>query len=650
MSRIGVFVCHCGKNIARTVDTQEVAATLLKHPGVVHTAEYDYLCSDPGQRMIRDAIQKHRLNGIVVAACSPAMHEPTFRRVAREAGMNPYLCEVANIREQCSWVHEDRKAATSKAIRIGRTIIEKVRQNQPLEPIQVGHAESCLVIGGGVAGIQAALDVADSGYEVYLVERRPSIGGHMAQLSETFPTLDCSQCILTPKMVEASRHPNIHLLTYSEVVNVSGFVGNFKVRVRKNPTYVDPDICNLCGDCAQVCPRSVPNEFERGMATRKAIYIPFQQAIPSSFTLDENTCLGLRPLRCDECYRVCEPKAINYDMHPEYLELNIGAIIVATGYELYPITSLPEYGGGTLPDVIDSLQFERMLSASGPTGGVVRRPSNGEIPKQVIFIQCAGSRDPENHNAHCSKICCMYTAKQALLYRHAVPDGQATVFYIDIRAGGKGYEEFTQRAMESERILYLRGKVARVYQEQDHLVVWGVDTLSGQRMELEADLVVLALSMDPDPSTQAITQTLKISCGKSGFLKEAHPKLRPVESLTAGIFVAGAGQAPKDIPESVAQASGAAAKAISLLTQEHLTHSPEIVQIYDAMCGGCGICIGMCPYEALSVNGGGVAEVNPVLCEGCGTCVSACPTGAAQLINMTDQQFIQMIEVALQDG
>jgi len=386
------------------------------------------------------------------------------------------------------------------------------------------------------------------------------------------------------------------------------------------------------------------------MATRKAIYIPFQQAIPSSFTLDENTCLGLRPLRCDECYRVCEPKAINYDMHPEYLELNIGAIIVATGYELYPITSLPEYGGGTLPDVIDSLQFERMLSASGPTGGVVRRPSNGEIPKQVIFIQCAGSRDPENHNAHCSKICCMYTAKQALLYRHAVPDGQATVFYIDIRAGGKGYEEFTQRAMESERILYLRGKVARVYQEQDHLVVWGVDTLSGQRMELEADLVVLALSMDPDPSTQAITQTLKISCGKSGFLKEAHPKLRPVESLTAGIFVAGAGQAPKDIPESVAQASGAAAKAISLLTQEHLTHSPEIVQIYDAMCGGCGICIGMCPYEALSVNGGGVAEVNPVLCEGCGTCVSACPTGAAQLINMTDQQFIQMIEVALQDG
>jgi len=650
MSRIGVFVCHCGMNIERTVDTQAVAATLSEHSGVVFTTDYNYLCADPGQRLIKDAITEHKLDGVVVAACSPAMHEPTFRRVAEEAGLNPYLCEIANIREHCSWVHQDRDRATRKAIRIVKTLVEKVRGNQPLEPLRIDHADKCLVIGGGIAGIQAALDVAESGLEVILVEKEPSIGGHMAQLSETFPTLDCSQCILTPKMVEVSRHPNVRLLTYSEVVEVTGYVGNYEVKIRKNPTYVDPDKCNLCGECVKVCPKSVGNEFERGLIERKAIYIPFEQAIPSSYTLDEEACLGLHPLRCSECAKVCEPKAIDYDMRPEYIEESVGAIIVATGYSLYPISSLGEYGGGQIPDVIDGLQFERLLSASGPTIGEVRRPSDGKIPKKVVFIQCAGSRDPERHNAYCSKICCMYTAKHALLYRHAVPDGEAVVFYIDIRAGGKGYEEFTQHAIEEERILYLRGKVSKVYRQDDRVVVWGVDTLSNRRVEIEADLVVLAISMNPHPSILALSKILKISCDADGFLKEAHPKLRPVESLTAGIFLAGAAQGPKDIPEAVSQSSGAAVKAVALLTKDKLIHSPEVVEIDEAICGGCGICVDMCPYNALAVNGAGVAEVNEVLCEGCGSCVSACPTGAAQLKNMTTQQFVEMIEVALQDG
>lgn len=648
--RIGVFVCHCGLNIERTVDTQAVTAALSEHPGVAFTTDYDYACSDPGQRSIKEAIAEHRLTGVVVAACSPAMHEPTFRRVVEEAGLNPYLCELANIREHCSWVHQDREKATGKAIRIVKTLVEKVRGNHPLEPVRIDHADKCLVIGGGITGIQAALDVAESGFEVILVEREPSIGGHMAQLSETFPTLDCSQCILTPKMVEVSRHPKIRLLTFSEVVEVSGYVGNYKVKIRKNPTYVDPDKCNLCGECEKVCPESVGSEFERGLVQRKAIYIPFRQAIPSSYTLDEETCLGLQPLRCSECAKVCEPGAIDYDMRPEYLEEEVGAIIVATGYELHPISALGEYGAGLIPDVIDGLKFERLLSASGPTGGEVRRPSDGKVPKKVVFVQCAGSRDPERHNAYCSKICCMYTAKHALLYRHAVPDGEAVVFYIDIRAGGKGYEEFTQHVMEEERILYLRGKVSKVYCEDDRLVVWGVDTLSNRRVEIEADLVVLAISIDPHPSSLALSKVLKISRGAEGFLKEAHPKLRPVESLTAGIFLAGAGQGPKDIPEAVSQGSGAAAKAVSLLATEKLIHSPEVVEIDEAVCGGCGICVDMCPYDALAVNWAGVAEVNEVLCEGCGTCVSACPAGAAQLKNMTDQQFIEMIKVALKDA
>ncbi len=647
--RIGIFVCHCGLNIKRTVDTQAITEALGEYPGVAFATDYDYMCSDPGQRLIKEAITEQRLTGIVIAACSPAMHEPTFRRAAEEAGMNPYLCEMANIREQCSWVHQDREAATKKALRIVNTIIEKVRGNHPLEPVEIDHVNKCLVIGAGIAGIQAALDVAESGFAVILVEKEPTIGGHMAQLSETFPTLDCSQCILTPKMVEVSRHPNITLLTYSEVVNVSGYVGNYTVTIRKNPTYVDPDKCNLCGDCENVCPESTESEFERGLVQRKAIYIPFRQAIPSSYTLDEETCLGLRPLRCNECAKVCDPKAIDYDMLPEIIEEEVAAIIVATGYELHPISSLGEYGAGLIPDVIDGLQFERLLSASGPTGGEVRRPSDGKIPKKVVFVQCAGSRDPEHHNAYCSKICCMYTSKHALLYRHVVPDGEAVIFYIDIRAGGKGYEEFVQHAIEEERILYLRGKVSKIYREGDHVIVWGVDTLSNRLVEIEADLVVLAISIDPHPSNPILSKVLKISCDAEGFFKEAHPKLRPVESLTAGIFLAGAGEGPKDIPEAVSQGSGAAAKAVTLLVQEKLSHSPEVVDINENICSGCGICVNMCPYAALAVNGGGVAEVNEVLCEGCGTCVSACPTGAAQLKNMTTKQLNNMIEVALRD-
>lgn len=637
-------------NIKRTVDTGAVVESLSKYHDVVHSSEYEYMCSDPGQKIVQEAIRSHRLDGVVVAACSPSMHEPTFRQASAQVGLNPYLCEMANIREQCSWVHEDRQLATRKAIQITKTMVEKVRGNRPLEPIEVGHSNKCLVIGGGISGIQAALDVAESGFDVILVEKEPSIGGHMAQLSETFPTLDCSQCILTPKMVEVSRHPRIELMTYSEVEEVSGYIGNFKVRIRKRPTYVDPDVCTLCGDCTEVCPRSVESEFEKGLVQRKAIYIPFRQAIPSSYTLDEEACLGLRPLRCNECFKVCEPKAIDYDMHPDIIEEEIGAIIVATGYELMSLTSLPEYGGGKIPDVIDGLTFERLLSASGPTGGEIRRPSDGKIPKRVVFIQCAGSRDPEIHNPWCSKICCMYTAKHSLLYKHAVPDGEVVVFYIDIRAGGKGYEEFIQGATEQERILYIRGKAGRVYQEDGHIVVWGVDTLSNKRMEVEADLVVLATSMEPHPSARQLAQVLKINCGGEGFFKEAHPKLRPIDSLTAGIFLAGSGQAPKDIPEAVSQGSGAAAKAVGLLTKEKLTHSPEIAHIDELICGGCGVCVGMCPYEAISIDEADVARVNDLLCEGCGTCVSACPTGAAQLKNMTDMQYMEMIEAALAYG
>ena len=650
--RIGVFVCHCGNNIAGTVDVEEIAEKIADYPGVGFATDYEYMCSDPGQNKIKEAIEEHSLNGVIVAACSPSMHEETFRNTVEEAGLNRYLCEIANIREQCSWVHGgngDQPNPTDKAIRIIKSEVEKVKDNFALEPVEISHENKCLVIGAGVAGIQAALDVAESGYEVLLVEKEPSIGGHMAQLSETFPTLDCSQCILTPKMVEVNNHPNIQLLAYSEVKEVSGYMGNYEVKIESKPTYVDPDVCNLCGDCEDVCPVEVSDEFNQDLTSRKAIHIPFAQAVPSSYTLDEEACLGLNPLRCDECFQVCDADAIDYDQGKEIIEEKVGAIIVATGYDLYPKEEMGEYGAGKYEDVVDGLQFERMLSATGPTGGKVRRPSDGKVPKKVVFIQCSGSRDPENHNSHCSKICCMYTAKHSLLYKEEVPDGEAYVFYIDIRAGGKDYEEFIQDVMEEERVLYLKGKVSQIKENGDSLRVWGVDQISGEKVEIDADLVVLAQSILPEGKTEETAGELNISLGPNGFLKEAHPKLRPVESLAGGIFLAGTGQGPKDIPDTVSQASGAAAKAIDLLSKPTLTHDPQVAEVNEDLCSGCGICVGQCPYDALEVNARGVAEVNEILCEGCGTCCSTCPSNAVSLKNLTDRQLTNMVKVLVGD-
>lgn len=646
MKKTGVFVCHCGINIAGTVDVKKVAEELAKHYGVAHSEDYVYMCSDPGQNLIVDAIKEKKLDKVIVACCSPTLHETTFRNACRSAGLNDFQCEIANIREQCSWVHKDKKKATGKAIKVTKSAVERVQKNESLEPITVPVTRRALVIGGGIAGIQAALDMANSGFEVVLVERSPSIGGHMIQLSETFPTLDCSQCILTPKMVEVSKHPKIKLLTYSEVQDVSGYVGNFKVKILKKPTYVDPDKCTLCDECTKVCPVVVPNEFDLGLTGRRAIYIPFPQAIPATYTLDIKNCPGLLPIACGKCADVCEPQAIDYDMKPEIIEEDVGAIIVATGYDLYDKENMAEYGYGKYPDVLDGLQFERLLSASGPTQGEILRPSDHKVPKEVVFIQCVGSRDPEMHCAYCSKICCMYTAKHAMLYKHHVPDGQAYVFYIDIRSGGKGYEEFVQRAVEEDGVIYLRGKVSKIFEDKGKIKVWGVDTLMGKDIEIDADMVVLATATRPSKGAEELAKKLKLAMDKDGFLSEAHPKLRPVESVSSGLFLAGAAQAPKDIPEVVAQASGAAAKAIGILSQERLHHAPTVAKVNLNLCTGCGMCVYVCPYDALSLKDGKV-EVNEVLCEGCGTCSATCLRAAIQVKNITPFQINEMIKACL---
>lgn len=655
MARIGVFICHCGENIGATVDCARVAEAAARFPGVVHSVDYKYMCSDPGQIMIREAVRDRRLTGVVVAACSPRMHEPTFRRACAEAGLNPYLCEMANLREHCSWVHEKAEATTAKAIDLVRVMVEKVRRNTPLVPIQVPVTRTALVLGGGIAGIQAALDIATAGHKVVLVERDPSIGGHMAQLSETFPTLDCSQCILTPRMVEAAQHPNITLYTYSELESLDGFIGNFKARIRRKARKVDEKLCTGCGLCTQKCPnKKIPSEFNAGLGTRTAIYVPFPQAVPNKPVIDTEHCTWFQKGKCRVCEKVCPTQAIRFDQEDRIEELEVGAVVAATGFDVKGPDFFPEYGYGAYPDVIHGLQFERLASASGPTLGEIRRPSDGQVPGTVVFIACAGSRDDDKGIPYCSKICCMYTAKHAMLYRHKVHGGKAYVFYMDVRAGGKMYDEFVRRAVEEDGVIYVRGRVSRIYEEDGQLVVKGADTLlGGEPLEVRADLVVLATAGVANSGAEELAQKLHISYDPYKFFAEAHPKLRPVETNTAGIFLAGACQAPRDIPETVAQASGAAAKVIGLFAQPMLQREPLVAVVNRSApplwstCTGCFLCEPACPYRAIEreeIRGRDgrvlktVAKINPGLCQGCGTCVALCRVKAIDLQGYTHEQ------------
>ncbi len=665
MNRIGVFICHCGINIAGVVAVKKVREEISKYPGVVHAEDYKYMCSDPGQNIIQNRIKEKNLNGVVVAACSPTLHEVTFRNTVARAGLNPYRCEIANIREHCSWIHSDEIKATSKAIRIIKTIIEKVKLNDALVPITIPITKRALVIGGGIAGIQAALDIANAGYKVVLVEKDPSLGGHMAQLSETFPTLDCSQCIMTPKMVEVGHHPNIKLCAYSEIEDVSGYVGNFKVKIRLKASYVDWGKCTGCGLCSEKCPTKVLSEFDAGLSKRKAIYTPFPQAVPNKPVIDKDSCLYFKTGKCKICEKVCDVGAIKFDEQDTYMEEEVGAIVVATGYELYPIENIGEYGTGKYKDVINGLQFERLLSASGPTGGEIRRPSDGKIPKRVAFVSCVGSRDPELHKPYCSKVCCMYLTKHAMLYKHRVPNGEPIVFYIDIRSAGKGYEEFVQRAQEEDHVTYIKGKVSKIYEKKNtelhgrgvlqyapatELVIMAADTLLGKPLKVTCDLVVLGMAIVPSSGTDELVKKLKIHTDANGFLTEAHPKLRPVETLTPGIFLAGCAHYPKDIPDTVAQASGAASKVLEMFSQKELHHDPMIATVDEDICSGCGLCISLCPYDARETeikNGKRIAKVNEILCEGCGCCIAACPSGASQQRNIKDNQLSKMVEVAI---
>lgn len=642
--KIGVFICHCGSNIAGVVDIEKVMDSIRELPNVEVIEDYKYVCSKPGQQILKDYVKNSRLDRVVIAACSPRMHEPTFRQTMREVGLNPYLLEIANIREHDSWIHsDDPVAATDKAIDLIRMAVARARLLEPLDETEVSIKKSTLIIGAGIAGISAALDLANAGFKVHLVEKEPSIGGKMSRWDKTFPTLDCSSCILTPRMAEVGAHPNIDLLTLAKVESVDGFVGNFKVKVRQEPRYVDLDTCTSCGDCSEICPVDVPADFEAQLSYRKAIYIPFAQAVPSAYLLDMDNCLGVDAVRCGKCKDKCEAGAINYDDHVRTIDLEVGTIIVSTGFELFDATQKPEYGYGYFPNVVNIGEVERMLSSAGPTQGTVVRPSDLQKPKKIVYVQCVGSRD-ELTNRYCSRVCCMTAIKQARMIRDKYGI-DVYIFYIDLRTFGKGYEEFYESTAEAG-VNFVRGRVGEVIQDNKtkSLTVRGEDTLLGKPIQLDdVDLVVLSTGVVAPETTKEVARALNLSVSPDGFLLEAHPKLRPVDSFNDGIFVAGMAQGPKDIPDTVAQAKAAASGAMALMGKGKINVEPYYSVVDENKCAGCEVCISVCPYNAISLNNGGHAEINPALCKGCGTCTSTCASGAISSQHYTDGQIAAMI-------
>jgi heterodisulfide reductase subunit A len=648
--RIGVYICHCGSNIAGTVNTEEVAQFAGGLEGVVVARDYKFMCSEPGQELIKKDIKEMGLNRVVVASCSPTMHEPTFRRACQEAGMNPYLFEMANIREQVSWVTEDKAAATEKAKALVSAAVRRVYYHQPLETREVPVNPNTLVVGGGIAGIQAALKIADSEHKVYLVEKSPSIGGHMAQLDKTFPTLDCSACILTPKMTLVGSHPYIELLTYSQVEEVSGFVGNFKVRVRKKARYVDEEKCTGCGVCQTKCPVKVESEFEAGLGQRKAIYTPFAQAVPNVPVIDTEHCVYFQKGKCRACEKFCEAKAIDFEQKDKIVEVEVGAIIMATGFEVFDPTPIYNYGYKRLDNVITSLEFERMVNSAGPTEGEILL-KNGKEPESIAIIHCVGSRD-EKYHEYCSRVCCMYSMKFAHLIKEHT-SAKIYEFYIDIRSFGKGYEEFYNRIL-NEGTVFIRGRpaeitdIAETPEEEGKLVVQFEDTLVGRQSRLPVDMVILSCALEPQPDIEAVGRLFNISRSADGFFLEKHPKLEPVSTMTDGIFLAGCCQGPKDIPDTVAQASAAAAEALAMISRGRVEIEAATAVIDERICSGCQACLEVCPYSAIEYDEEKkVCRVNQALCKACGACTAACFSHAISLEHFTNEQIVAEMEGAL---
>jgi len=650
--KIGVFICHCGENIASKVDIEELSKYAESLEDVVVSKTYKYICSEAGAKIIKDTIKKHKLTGVVTASCSPRMHELTFRGIVSDAGLNPFNLEVANIREHCSWIHDDPKIATEKAKKILRGSVAKARLLESLVTPKVKVNPTAMVIGGGIAGIQSALDLAEAGHKVYLVERSPSIGGRMAQLDKTFPTLDCSGCILTPKMKEVFSHPNIELLTYAEVTHIDGTIGNYVVSVKKKARYVQMDKCKGCGDCAEACRLHdrIISEFDMGMGKRSAIYIPFSQAVPPKYAIDKDTCLMLTKGKCGSgplCVDACPENCIDFSQQDTMVDIEVGVIVVATGFDLMDNSKMHEYSYTRSPDIITTMEMERLINSAGPTDGKIIRPSTGSAPKSVTYILCVGSRD-QTECSWCCRIGCMSALKQIYLLKEKLGDDvELNICYTDIRSFGKNYEEF-YRKIRGMNVSFFRGRPSEVHAGKEDITIDIFDTTTNKLFEITSDLVVLVPALTARDDAGDFSRILRISQGPDGFFLEAHPKLRPMDTFTSGIFVAGSCQGPKDIQDSVAHASGAAARANTILSKKEYETEPFTSVVNEDLCSGCATCIAVCPYDAIRLekqqDDHSIAKVDETLCMGCGACVVACPSGAMQQKGFNDKQILAMIQ------
>ena len=645
--RIGVYVCHCGSNIAGVVDVKEVAKFAQSLPFVVMAKDYIYMCSDPGQNMIVEDIKQLGLNRVVVASCSPQLHEHTFRHACQEGGLNPYLFHMANIREHCSWVTEDNRMATQKAKALISAAVRRACYQESLEAKEVPVNPNVLVVGGGIAGIQAALEIANSENRVYLVEREPSIGGHMAQFDKTFPTLDCSSCILTPLLSAVGQHPYIELMTWSEVEEVSGHVGDFKVTIKKKARCVDESKCTGCGVCMEKCPWKTDSEFEEGLGQRKAIYIPFPQAVPNIPVIDKELCVYFKKGTCRACEKFCEAKAIDLEQSDQSVEVEVGSVIVATGYDAFDPSVISQYGYGHYDDVLTGLQFERICNAAGPTQGKILL-KDGTEPESIAIVHCVGSRD-KNYLEHCSRVCCMYSLKYAHLIKEKT-SAEVYQFYIDMRCFGKGYEEFYQRLSE-EGVNFIRGKVGEITdyaisdEEKGKLIVSAEDTLLGAMIRVPVDMVILSTGIQARSDAEEVARLFSITRSADGFFLERHPKLDPVATTTNGVFVVGCCQGPKDIPDTVAQASAAAARALAMISKGKVELEAITAVVDEEKCSGCKTCILLCPYNAISFDEEKeVSRIDEALCKGCGTCVAACPSAAITQRHFTTEQIMAEVE------